>query len=39
MVVVVGFSQRGMALADWVADVASPCTLILEVKGHPPQQW
>lgn len=32
-----GCSQRGLALAGWVAAVASPCTLILEVEGHPPQ--
>lgn len=31
-----GCSQRGTALAGWVAAVASPCTLILEVKGCPP---
>ena len=31
-----GCSQRGTALAGWVAAVASPCTLILEVKGRPP---
>lgn len=31
-----GCSQRGLALAGWVAASASPCTLILEVKGRPP---
>lgn len=31
-----GCSQRGTALAGWVAAVASPCTTILEVKGLPP---
>lgn len=29
-------SQRGTTLAGWLAAVASPCTLILEVKGRPP---
>lgn len=30
-------SERGrLWLAGWVAAVASPCTLILEVKGRPP---
>lgn len=28
--------REGKALAGWVAAVASPCTLILEVKGRPP---
>lgn len=31
-----GGGSRGPALAGWVAAVASPCTLILEVKGPPP---
>lgn len=34
---VVGVAVREeKALAGWVAAVASPCTLILEVKGRPP---
>lgn len=27
---------RGTTLPAWLAAVASPCTLILEVKGRPP---
>lgn len=35
--VVMGVQSERLALAGWVAAVASPCTLILEVEGHPPQ--